>query len=69
MCFSLCDVYGAVTSRAQVPPTNVKSTEAISPTVLLITGAFASIAPVMVYSGLDADSVVPEGLITKVVEP
>jgi len=56
-------------SRAQVPPTNEHSTVAISPTVELIGVNEASIAFVIVYSGLLADSVVPLGEIIRVVFP
>ena len=56
-------------SRTHVPPVKVAVTVASSPTVELIGVKFSSIAFVMVYSGLDADSVVPEGLMTSVVLP
>jgi hypothetical protein len=56
-------------SRTQVPPVKVAVTVAISPTVELIGVKSASMQFVIVYSGLDADSVVPDGEITKVVVP
>jgi hypothetical protein len=62
-------VLDQVMSRAQVPPTQFAVTVAISPTVELIGVNDASIALVIVYSGLDADSVVPDGLMTSVVVP
>ena len=58
-----------VMSRTQVPPVKLAVTVAISPTVELIGVKLASMAFVMVYSGLLADSVVPDGLITNVVVP
>jgi hypothetical protein len=61
--------YGVVTSRAQVPPVKVASTVASSPTVELIGVKDASMQFVIVYSGLLADSVVPDGEITRVVVP
>ena len=64
-----CNVYGAVMSRAQVPPVKVHSTVANSPTLLFTGVKFASMQFVMVYSGFEADSVVPLGLITNVVVP
>jgi hypothetical protein len=62
-------VYGAVTSRTQVPPVNCAVTVASDPTVELIGVNEASIAFVMTYSGLVADSVVPDGEIVKTVVP
>ena len=56
-------------SRAHVPDVQVKSTWANSPTDELMTGADASIALRIVYSGLLADSVVPDGEMTNVVVP
>jgi hypothetical protein len=62
-------VYGAVMSRTQVPPVNDASTVANSPTVELIGVKFASMQLVRTYSGLVADSVVPDGEIVNTVEP
>ena len=56
-------------SRTQVPPVKVASTVASSPTVELIGVKDASIQFAIVYSGLLADSVVPDGEITRVVVP
>jgi hypothetical protein len=61
--------YGAVTSRTQVPPVKVASTVASSPTVELIGVKLASIQFVRTYSGFDADSVVPDGEMVKIVLP
>ncbi len=56
-------------SRTHVPPVKEAVTVASSPTVELIGVKFASIAFVMMYSGFDADSVVPDGLMVNTVEP
>ena len=53
-------------SRANVPPVNVTSTVASSPIELLIGVKLSRYAPVMVYSGFVADSVVPLGEMTSV---
>ena len=58
-----------MTSRTQVPPVNVAVTMASSPTVDAIGVKFWSMQLAMVYSGFVADSVVPDGLITRVVVP
>jgi hypothetical protein len=50
-----------VTSRAQVPLVNVIEATANSPTVDMITGFASSVAFVIVISGFDALSVVPDG--------
>jgi hypothetical protein len=60
--------YG-VTSRTQVPPVNCAVTVAREPTVELIGVNEASIAFVMTYSGLVADSDAPDGEIVKTVVP
>ena len=67
-CIVFFFVYG-VTSRTQVPPVKVASTVASSPTVELIGVKDASMAFVMTYSGLLADSVTPDGEIVKIVVP
>lgn len=56
-------------SRAQVPDVNVNSTVASSPIDELMTLALGHMQFVIVYSGFDADSVVPDGEITNVVLP
>ena len=58
-----------MTSRTQVPPVKVASTVASSPTVELIGVKLANIQFVMMYSGLLADSVVPDGEMVKIVVP
>jgi hypothetical protein len=62
-------LYGAVTSRTQVPPVKEASTVASSPTVELIGVKLASIQFVRTYSGFVADSVVPDGEMVKTVVP
>ena len=56
-------------SRTQVPPVKVASTVESSPTVELIGVKLASMQFVMTYSGFDADSVVPDGEMVKMVVP
>jgi hypothetical protein len=56
-------------SRAHVPPVNVAVTMPSSPTVDAIGVKLSSMQLVNVYSGLLADSVVPDGLMTRVVLP
>ena len=51
-------------SRAYDPPLNTASTTESSPTVVLIGVTVSRKHPVSVYSGLLADSVVPDGLTT-----
>ncbi|NBW39002.1 MAG: hypothetical protein EBR30_29095, partial [Cytophagia bacterium] len=58
-----------VMSRAQVPPVKVTSWVESSPTVELIGVNASRKHPVIVYSGLEADSVVPEGLMIRVALP
>jgi hypothetical protein len=62
-------VYGAVTSRTQVPAVKLASTVASSPTVELIGVNDASIQFVITYSGFVADSVAPDGEMVRTVVP
>ena len=56
-------------SRAQVPLENEILATARVPTDDIMTGAASSVVVVIVYSGFDADSVVPDGDTTIVQEP
>ena len=56
-------------SRTQVPPVKEAVTVASVPTAELIGVKFVSMQFVIVYSGLVADSVVPDGEMTRVVVP
>jgi hypothetical protein len=67
--FPSVDYYGAVMSRTQVPPVHCAVTVLREPTVELIGVNEASMALLMTYSGLLADSVVPEGEMVNVVVP
>jgi hypothetical protein len=60
---------GETMSRAQVPLTKLIEATLRVPTVDMMTGAPESVAFVIVYSGLLADSVVPDGETTIVHEP
>ena len=56
-------------SRAQVPLENDTVATARLPMVDMITGAASSVQVVIVNSGFDADSAVPDGDTTIVQEP
>ena len=56
-------------SRAQVPLENEIVATASEPIVDMMTGAASSDAVVIVNSGFDADSIVPDGDTTIVQEP
>ena len=56
-------------SRTQVPPVNTAVTVASSETVEFTGVKEASMQLLITYSGFEADSVVPDGEIVKVVVP